>query len=248
MLRATKSDGAHNQVKTQPRSNAFVALAAVLLAGALSQTALAGALLNESGQAILADAFGVATGPEALTVDWSVLENSSGIYTYTYTILNPAGDLILNDAGVPTSTPEIVDAFSIGFNTTLPGAYVPGSQTGGSAEQNNGIDGLFWSFAAVNPGAGSPALSFQSYLAPGLGNANAQDGNPPSPWSTIPAGQQLPVPEPVPDSSSTLVLLTGCLLMLLLLRSRSLSARFGWKTAADTDAPGSGMFSNPAVR
>ena len=132
--------------------------------------------------------------PEALTVDWSVAEDGSGIYTYSYTIQNPAGDVILNDAGEPTSTPEVVDAFSIGFDTTLPGAYVPVSQAGGSTEQNNGVDGLFWSFATVNPGADSPALSFQSYLAPGLGNANAQDGNPPSPWSTIPGGQQLPVP------------------------------------------------------
>jgi hypothetical protein len=248
MLRATKPSETHNQVKTHPKSNASLAFAMILLAGALSQTARAGTLLNESGQAILANAYGAATGPEALTVDWSVVEDASGIYTYSYAIQNPAGDVILTDTGAPTSTPEIVDAFSIGFNTTVPGAFVPGSQTGGSSEQNNGIDGLFWSFAAVNPGAGSPALSFQSYLAPGLGNANAQDGNPPSPWSTVPGGQQLPVPQPVPDSAPALVLLAGCLLMLLLPQSVSLSSRIGSKTVAVTYAPGSRMLSKPPVR
>ena len=63
---------------------AAVAVGAVLLSGMLCPAARAQGLLNESGTAILANAFGTATGPEALTVDWSVVESASDVYTYSY--------------------------------------------------------------------------------------------------------------------------------------------------------------------
>jgi len=189
------------------------AFATALFTGLPCQTGHAQGLLNESGQATLADAFGTATGPEALTVGWSVVENSSDIYTYSYIVQNPTGDLLLNGDGSPTSTSEIVDAFSVQFDATIPGAYQAGTQTGGLTDQDNGVAGLSWSFAAVNPGGSSPSLSFQSVLAPGLGNANATDDNPPSPWRSTPGGQQVPVPLAVPEPD-TLALVAGALLMM----------------------------------
>jgi hypothetical protein len=177
------------------------------------QMACAGGLLNESGQSTLANAFGASSGPETLTVDWSVIENSSDIYTYTYTIENPAGDVLLNNDGSPTSSPEVVDAFSVLFDTTAPGAFVLSSQSGGLTDVNNGAVGLAWSFSAINPGADSPALSFQSSLPPGEGNATALDANPPSPWRSTPGGQQVPVPGAIPEPAP-LALLAAALLLL----------------------------------
>jgi len=196
-----------------------LAFGGVLLSGPPGQTVQAN-LVNESGTAILADAFGTATGSEALTVDWSVVESVSDIYTYSYIIQNPAGDVLLNNDGTPTSIPEIVDAFGIGFDTTIPGAYVPFSQAGGAYRQNNGVNGLFWFFPAVPAGYSSPMLSFESYLPPALGNADAEDANAPSPWASIPYGQRVPVPAIiVPEPTSTLALLAAALLLLLPFRS-----------------------------
>jgi hypothetical protein len=189
-----------------------LALASALTAVVFSPTARAQGLLNESGSATLADVFGTATGPEALTVNWSVVESPFFVYTYTYTVQNPAGDVLLNGDDTPTSNPEIVDALSVQFNATVPGAYVANSQSGGATEQNNGAAGLFWSFAAVSPGASSPALSFQSDLPPVQGNANASGDNPPAPWSSVPNGQQVPVPSSVPEPA-TFSLLAGTLLL-----------------------------------
>jgi len=62
-----------------------LALASTLTAVVFSPTARAQGLLNESGMATLADAFGTATGPEALMVNWSVVESPSFIYTYIFT-------------------------------------------------------------------------------------------------------------------------------------------------------------------
>ncbi len=196
---------------------AAVAVGAVLLSGMLCPAARAQGLLNESGTAILANAFGTATGPEALTVDWSVVESASDVYTYSYTIENPAGDVVLKSDGSPTSTPEIVDDFSVSFDATVAGAYVPSSQTGGTYQQNNGVIGLFWAFDAVNPGGSSPTLSFESDLPPALGNANASGEPPPSPWASVPSGQQVPVPSVVPEPP-TFILMAGTLLLFALLR------------------------------
>jgi len=192
-----------------------VAVGGVLLSCLLGQKAQAQGqlLLNESGTSVLADSFGTATGPEALTISWTVVENVSDVYMYTYVVNNPVGDVLLNNNGSPTTTPEIVDAFAVDFNTTAPGAYIMNSQSGGVSDQNNGGDGLFWSFAAVPAGSSSPQLSFQSDMPPTMGNADAQDANPPSPWSSFPNGQTVPVPTTVPEPTTT-ALLVGVSLLL----------------------------------
>jgi hypothetical protein len=78
---------------------------------------------------------------------------------------------------------------------------------------NNGVDGLAWSFTAVAAGSSSPTLTFESDLPPVNGDADAQDDNPPSPWSSFPDGTPVPVPGPVPDVASTVLLLGGTLLI-----------------------------------
>jgi hypothetical protein len=184
----------------------------LLLCGACCQPVSAQSLI-ESGSSYLSDVLGSGpTSPETLQVSWSVTENMSDVYTYSYTIFNPAGDVVLNSMGGPTMTPEIVDSFNVGFDTTQPGAYVPNSITGGAFDQNNGADGLSWAFPAVNPGTSSPTLSFESLLPPSLGTANASDRNPPSPWSSVPNGQLVPVPVPEP-SAAWLFALSGFLLV-----------------------------------
>src|ERR1017187_7359346 len=121
-----------------------LALGAILIAGLRCQTTQAQeVLLNESGSSVLADALGANTGPEAITVFWSVVENVSLVYTYTYSVSNAVGDVVLDNHGNPTSTPEIVDAFSVGFDTTQPGAYIMSSQQGVLYDANNGSAGLF---------------------------------------------------------------------------------------------------------
>ena len=196
-------------MKIHPKTIIALAAGAILLSGLLGQTAQAQLLLNESGTSILADSLGANTGPEALPISWSVVENASLIYTYTYTVNNPVGDVVLDNTGTPTSTPEPVDAFSVGFDTTAPGAYIMNSQTGGVFDENNGPVGLFWLLGSVNPGTSSGPLSFQSDRPPTLGNANAQDANPPSPWSSNPNGQQVPVPITVPEPGTWALVAIG---------------------------------------
>jgi len=203
------SSKASRHLNTHFKTIVALAAGAILLIG-LGQSAQA-ALLNISGASTLADSFGTNSGPEAVSVSWSVVEDASDIYTYSYIVNNPTGDVILTNLGAPTTTPEVVDALSVAFDTTAAGAYIAASQTGGVFDQNNGPAGLFWDFTAINPGTSSPVLSFQSYLPPTLGNANAQDANPPSPWSSSPYGQQVPVPGngsfvPEPASVSLVVL------------------------------------------
>jgi len=205
-------------MKTHAKAIVALGSGAILLSGLLCQTAQAQTIL--AGTAQLADVFGVDTGPESLTVSYLV-NLTAGVYTYSYSVANPVGDVVLPPSQ-GAGSPEIVDAFSVAFNTAVPGAYVPGSQTGGTGQQNNGANGLFWSFTAVNPGTSSPTLSFESLLAPILGNANASDTVPPSPWSSVPSGQEVPVPQAIPEPTTTALLA----LTLLLVPFRSTLRRF----------------------
>ena len=195
-------------MKIHPKTFLVLVAEAILLSGLLSQPVQAiVAITNvESGTSILADSLGTATGPEALTVSWSVdqVDLPGGTYYYYYTVNNPAGDVNLNNG-----SPEPVDAFTVAFDTTAPGAFISGSQTGGGFDLNNGPSGLFWAFTPVNPGTSSGVLSFQSDLPPTLGNANAQDANPPSPWSSNPNGQQVPVPLTVPEPGTWALVAMG---------------------------------------
>ena len=191
---------------------------AIGLPGLLCQTVkLNPCLLNESGTSILADAFHTATGPEALIISWSVVENASDVYTYSYTVNNPAGDVLLPGSYAP-GTPEIVDSFSLDFNAALPNAVVSGP-IGGNSAFNFGAFGLYWVLYpdVVKAGTSSGQLSFQSELPPSPGNASASDDSPPSPWAS-PNGSPVPVPGTgnfsVPEPATTTLLALTALLLL----------------------------------
>ncbi len=131
---------------------ATLASAGAFIAGMTCGTTHAQTLIATNNSA-LANVFGVSTGPEALVIGWSVVESATGVYTYTYTVNNPAGDVLLTSAETaPTGTPEIVDSFSVGFNTTLLGAFIPGSQAGGAFDLNNGVNGLTCGFCRRSGG------------------------------------------------------------------------------------------------
>jgi hypothetical protein len=114
-------------MKRHAKTIGALASGAILISGLmLGQTARA--TLVTSGTAQLADVLEVDTGPESLTVSYSV-NLVGGIYTYAYTVANPVGDVILAPAQ-GAGNPEIVDAFSVAFNTTIgsgtTAAFIPG--------------------------------------------------------------------------------------------------------------------------
>ena len=125
---------------------------------------------------------------------------SGGIYTYTYTVNNPAG------------SGALVETFNVAFDTTQAGAVY--GLTGET--QNNGNAGITWD-VSVLPGQSSETLSFESDFGPTLNNANAGGGNEggyvSAPWASDPGGQQVmvpnvaAVPEPGTDTLITLSLL-----------------------------------------
>src|SRR5271168_36514 len=94
--------------------NVKLALAsgAALLLGALCPTVHAQSTVVESGTSLLAPQLapvgGYALNPqEYITVSWFVVETTpSDVYTYAYTVNNPAGDVELNPDGTLTATPE----------------------------------------------------------------------------------------------------------------------------------------------
>jgi hypothetical protein len=204
------------------KSSGALVANAVFVAFTLCQAAEA-SLLNTNGTSVLADAYGTATGPEALTVSWSVVENALDVYTYTYVVNNPAGDVLLPDDqdAFNSGAPEIVDTYEVSFNASASGAVVSGP-TGGLFAESEGSGGLFWFMSPVAPGTNSGTLSFQSDDPPTLGNASASDANPPSPWSSSPDGQTVPVPmtASAPDSLNTLVWLAGMAPLLALALKR----------------------------
>jgi hypothetical protein len=199
-------------------------------------------LLNETGTSILAPTLappgGYASNPqEYLSVSWSVVENASLVYTYTYTIQNPTGDVLMNNNGTLTTTPEIYEAFSIGFDTTVPGAYIPNTQTGGNFDEVNSID-LAWFFGPAIGAGSSATVSYESYMAPTMGNANASGAPLPSPWSSSAAnGQQLPIPDApatVPEPKSAVLIALTALFIPAVVRKKAKKNRR--KDSATTNA------------
>jgi hypothetical protein len=207
---------------------ALLSGAIFLLGGFCQSTQAQGIItLGQSYTQALATDTGSGTdvGPEAVTVTTKVTE-SAGVYTYTYVVNNPTGDVI--QGGQNNGQPETVGSFTVGFNTTLTGAYVSGSYSGGTLPAFIGVtsSAIDWSFAAVSPGSSSPILSFQSDEAPTWGNASASDsGNQPSPWASAPNGNPVLIPSPVPEPT-TMSLFAGCL---LLMPFRSIIVKKAWK-------------------
>jgi hypothetical protein len=200
----------------------------------LPQTSHAQGLLDETGTSILAPSVaptgGYAQNPqEYLSVAWSVVENQNGVYTYSYTLNNPANDVLLNNDGSLTGVPESFNYFTMGFNTTVPGALVPNSLSGGAFSGSDPLT-VYWFFApAVGPGGTSATVSFASDLAPaGLASGTASEGGPPSPWSSVsPGGQLLPVPAlaTVPEPATTTMFAFAAPFLFMTLRSVRASSR-----------------------
>ena len=185
----------------------------ILLCGALCQSVYAQGNLVELGTSTLADSFGTSSGPEALVVSWAVLVNPvSDVYTYYYNLSNPANDVLLNQNGTPTSTPETINSFQVAFNATAPGALI-GNPVGGTLASSDGT-GISWYFSPTVASGNSVLLAFQSDLGPGLGNAAANGANPPGPWSSTPSGQPVPVPRPAPEPATLALLGLAGLLFL----------------------------------
>jgi len=178
-------------MKTQPTTLALIA-ATILLSGLFCQTVQSQSVIT-NGTATLGPTSG-GSGNE-LSVAYTVTDND-GVYTYDYTVNNPS-----TDTGVVTS-------FEVGFDTSPLGAVDPtsvgdsGPQISAPGVQSVGVD---W-YPIIGVGD-SETLWFQSDEPPTLGNANANGNNPPGPWaSTLPGGQQVPVPYLIPEPATTSLL------------------------------------------
>jgi hypothetical protein len=200
------------------KPTAALPLLGILTSGLLCQTVHAQTTI-ESGSSVLQPSVLPNPGPspqEYLTISWSVVLSGS-IYTYNYTVNNPYGDVIENDDGTLTGTSEVVDSFSVVFDTTVPGAVV-GGPSGGNFSFPEGASGVFWNIASVVAGSSSGTLSFQSDYAPTMGDASADDSDPPAPWSSAsPYGQEVPVPNTalaVPEPETMTMFFLGGLLLL----------------------------------
>jgi hypothetical protein len=193
-------------MKRYAKSTNFLRVLGIFLVAMLGQTARAQSTVA-SGLSVLGPATppvgGITAAPqEYVEVSWSVVLTGS-IYTYNYQVVNPAGDVAEDNQGnLQPGDPETVTLFQVGFNTMASGALIPGSVSGGYVSTVNSGIGITWylpfSPYSVAPGNVSGVLSFESYNAPVLGNASAQDGGPPSPWaSASPNGQPVDVPDPI---------------------------------------------------
>jgi hypothetical protein len=192
-----------------------VAIAA--LAGTTAQAALTPGGTGISGTSKLTTT-GSTSPDEQLTIDWTVVESATDIYTYNYVVYNPANDTLLPPA-VPGIS-ETVDSLYVDFDVNSTSVLT--GPTGGI-----GVGGTFfnialqWTFLdpSIDAGGNSGNLTFTSMLAPSPGEATASDANPPSPWDTANLGGS-PVPVPgtgnfsVPDNASTMALLGGVMMLL----------------------------------
>jgi hypothetical protein len=155
---------------------------------------------------------------EQLTIDWTVVESATDIYTYNYVVKNPAKDVLLPPS--PPGISETVDSLYVDFDVNSTSVLT--GPTGGIGVGGSFFDiALQWSFLDPSIGAGGTSgnLTFTSMLAPSPGEASASDANPPSPWDTAnPGGSPVPVPGTgnfgVPDSASTMTLLGGVMMLL----------------------------------
>ncbi len=205
-------------MRTYAKPILALASGVILLSGLLCQTAHAQNVLIESSGALPsilaptpAPPGGYALNPqEYVTVAWQVWENlSDSAYTYYYTVYNPPGD-VLYSGGALGTTPEDVADYSVDFNTA--GAYVPGTVNGGFGFQvtANTIEWLL----NIPAGANSGFLQFTSFLPPTMGNAISSDSSAPAPWTSVnPDGQQVPVPNVVPEPATTTLFGLAALLL-----------------------------------
>jgi hypothetical protein len=181
-----------------------------MLVGAVIASAVcvqqAQATLVESGSSALNTFVGADAPQDNLSVNWSVTLSGS-TYTYSYTVVNPSSDS------------DYVDSYNVTFNTVAPGAYIASSATGGIIAPAVASSSITWDITQLLPGT-STTVTYESLLPPTLGNDNASDAVPPSPWaSTAPGGQLVPIPT-IPDGGLTVALLGGSLVALQAVRRK----------------------------
>jgi PEP-CTERM motif len=207
-------------MRTNVKPSVAFAAGAIILTNLLCGQAQAQSILIESGTSYLSDIFGSGpTSAETLQVSWFVTENtSSSIYTYAYNVYNPVGDVALNNNGTPTTTPETVNTFNLSFPVpTGAGVFFQATPPAGGSVQNNGPDGLTYTFPDIQPGQWSPLLAYQTSVDPAMVNASADGGSvPPGPWSNIMDNSPVPAPSPrqVPEPTTATLLGLGALGML----------------------------------
>jgi hypothetical protein len=145
------------------------------------------------------------TPADDITVKWEVSTTAvpgttlgAGDYDYEYQVVN-------------AETATTVDNFAVSFNA-IPGVNVlttGGGPAGTISAAELGIGVNWFSLSALAAKGGSTAglnttgvLYFTSPDLPTLGNADANDHNPPSPWASDPNGMQVGIPN-VPDGGLT---------------------------------------------
>lgn len=191
-------------MKTRVKPFGLLAAAGLFLSTFIGPTAHAQTIVQ--GNTYLMDSAQVSSLSEQIQVFYSVILQASGLYEYSFNLLNPAGDVELPGAPNP-GAPQYVGSFQLSFDATVPGAYLFGSAPVGGTLQNNGNLGLTWTFPAVAPGSYSPPLVFDSSLAPGIGSASASGGAiPPGPWTGI---SDISVPHASPEPGTTALLVLG---------------------------------------
>lgn len=182
------------------KTMAALASGAVLWCGGAGQTTRAQSIVF--GQEYSSTLASTSEPSENITVNWEVSQ-TDGSYLYLYELVN-SPDAV-----------DTVDQFHISFDTTAPGAFISGSQEGGTAEIDQGPQGLLWQFDAVPPNDTSPVLQFQSMLPPIFGNGDAGDSAPPSPWSSLaPGGTPVAVPGAVPEPPVAPLIMMAAILVL----------------------------------
>lgn len=179
-----------------------LASAAILLCGLLCQTAQAQTIfLYNADTAVLAANNGVSA--DDLTVTYTVTEDESdspALYTYSYVVFNPVAD-----------SSSLVTSFNVGFNSDTPGALLAGSESGNGAD--NAGDGVIWNPTVVSAGNSSPTMSFESYDPPVFGNVSENGLGSANPWASNPGGQQVPIPNTVPEPATTSLLALALLFL-----------------------------------
>lgn len=222
---------------------AFAAIAAAFLISTATAGPIPGGPLVPpvAGESLLSS-FIVGT-QSPVHADWMVVPNPQGAgFIYFYQLENPAGNPGI-DAFTLTFNPGTVGgvlAAGVVQNNDLdlPGllhaphtpagfpnlagendAYALMPLVAVNVNINPGDDTLTWTFNPLTAGSESDTLFFVHLLPPTYGNAVAQNGTPPSPWGSLAPGGQ-PVPIPVPEPGSIVMLASAAGMLALRLRRR----------------------------
>jgi hypothetical protein len=188
--------------------------------------------LAATSQAVIMDESTLGSYPmpgRDLYVDWIVQDAASfgfaGSYAYLYQLEVPVGTGTKPDIFTVTfDTSGVIVYGSIAGDDLDFATFHPAHTVGGEGEgyalstvpavATLASDNISWSFVGgLTPGTESMTLFFIDPRPPTLGVGGAQDGSPPSPWSSLATGGELvPIPgdpetHEIPDGGSTVLLL-----------------------------------------